>query len=127
MKKLLILTIAVTVFFGCSKNSDTNTSEVYIRLSNISEYNFKNIVVNTSTGNVDFENIDSGQMTQYKIFETAYRYAFVELEIEGGIYTIQPIDYVGETPLKNGYYTYQIDSNDSQVQYGKITLTFIED
>jgi predicted HAD superfamily phosphohydrolase YqeG len=56
MKKLLILTIAVTVFFGCSKNSDTNTSEVYIRLSNISEYNFKNIVVNTSTGNVDFEN-----------------------------------------------------------------------
>jgi hypothetical protein len=127
MKKLLILTIAVTVFFGCSKNSDTNTSEVYIRLSNISEYNFKNIVVNTSTGNVDFENIDSGQMTQYKIFETAYRYAFVELEIEGGIYTIQPIDYVGETPLKNGYYTYQIYSNDSQVQYGRITLTFIED
>jgi len=127
MKKLLILTIAVTVFFGCSKNSDTNTSEVYIRLSNISEYNFKNIIVNTSTGNVDFENIDSGQMTQYKIFETTYRYAFVELEIEGGIYTIQPIDYEGETPIKNGYYTYQIDSNDSQVQYGRITLTIIED
>ena len=127
MKKLLILTIAVTVFFGCSKDSDANTSEVYIRLSNISEYNFKNIVVNTSTGNVDFENIDSGQMSQHKNFETAYRYAFVELEIEGGIHTLQPIDYVEETPLKDGYYTYQIDADDSQEQYGRITLTIIED
>jgi hypothetical protein len=127
MKKLLILTIAVTVFFGCSKNSGTNTSEVYIRLSNMSEYNFKNIVVNTSTGNVDFENIDSGQMSQYKNFETAYQYAFVELEIEGRIHTIQPIDYVEETPLEDGYYTYQIDANDSQEQYGRISLTIIED
>ncbi|MDG1023380.1 MAG: hypothetical protein P8O72_04985 [Flavobacteriaceae bacterium] len=127
MKKLLILTIAVTVFFGCSKDSDANTSEVYIRLSNISEYNFKNIVVNTSTGNVDFENIDSGQMSQYKNFETAYQYAFVELEIEGRIHTIQPIDYVEETPLEDGYYTYQIDANDSQEQYGRISLTIIED
>ncbi|MDG1911949.1 MAG: hypothetical protein P8I42_03895, partial [Flavobacteriaceae bacterium] len=115
------------VFFGCSKDSDANTSEVYIRLSNISEYNFKNIVVNTSTGNVDFENIDSGQMSQYKNFETAYQYAFVELEIEGRIHTIQPIDYVEETPLEDGYYTYQIDANDSQEQYGRISLTIIED
>jgi len=126
MKKLLLLVIFVTVLFGCSKNDDPNTSEVNIRLSNISEFDFQNIVVNTSTGNVNFENSKAGQMTEYKVFEKAYRYAFIELEIDNETYTIQPIDYVGETPLENGNYTYQITASTSKEQYGRLNLTLVE-
>jgi hypothetical protein len=96
-------------------------------LSNVSQFNFQNIVVNTTTGNMNFENISSQQMTNFKTFQTAYRYAFVELEIDGQTFTLQPIDYVGETPLENGNYTYQIDANDSREQYGKLSLTLIEE
>jgi hypothetical protein len=127
MKKILILIISVSALISCSSDNDNNTSEINIRLSNISQFDFLNIVVNTSTGNRNFENISPQEMTNYKSFETAYRYAFVELEIEGEIYTIQPIDYVGETPLENGNYTYQIDANDSKERYGKLTLTLIEE
>lgn len=88
----------------------------------MSQFDFQNITVN----NVNFQNVNSGQSTQYKMFETAYRYAFIELEIEGNIYTIQPIDYVGETPLGNGDYTYQINANDSQDQYGKLSLILVK-
>ncbi|MFB9107216.1 hypothetical protein [Flavobacterium gyeonganense] len=125
MKKILILLIMVVVLFGCS-NEDSNPSGLKIRLSNASKFNFENITVNTSTGNVNFENISSGQNTAYKIFEKAYGYAFVELQIEGKTYRIQPFDYVGETPLKKGNYTYQITANDSHEEYGKLSLTLVK-
>lgn len=127
MKRILILIISISLLIGCSSDDDNNAFELNIRLSNVSQYDFQNIVVNTTTGNTNFENIRSQKMTGYKTFETAYRYAFVELEIDGKTYTIQPIDYVGETPLENGNYTYVIDANDSQEQYGKLSLTLIEE
>lgn len=127
MRKILILTISLIALFSCSINDDGNTTEVNIRLSNVSQFNFQNIVVNTSTGNVDFENINSGQKTDYKIFQKAYRYAFIELLIDGETYTLQPIDYVGETPLKNGHYTYQIDADESQDQFGRLSLVLIKE
>ncbi|GGF73945.1 hypothetical protein [Wenyingzhuangia marina] len=115
------------MLISCSNNDDNITSELNIRLSNVSQYDFQNIVVNTSTGNTAFENISPQEMTSYKTFKTAYRYAYVKLEIDGETYTLQPSDYVGETPLKKGNYTYQIDANDSQEQYEKLTLTLIKE
>lgn len=124
MKKILILVVMTVVLFGCSKE-DSNSSELKIRLSNASKFNFQNIKVNTSTDNVNFENIDSGQSTAYKIINTSYSYIFVELQIDGKTYTLQPIDYVGEIPLGKGNYTYEISANDSQEQYGKLSLALI--
>lgn len=127
MKKIFILIFSISTLISCSGDDDNKTSKLNIRLSNVSQFDFQNIVVNTSTGNTSYEDIGSQQMTGYKSFQTAYRYAFVELQIDGETYTIQPIDYVGETPLKNGNYTYQIDANDSQERYHKLSLTLIEE
>lgn len=124
MRTILIL-FWVILLTGCSNDDDVN--EVNIRLSNVSDFDFENIVVNTSTGMVNFEDVTSGEQTEYKTFEKAYRYAFVELEIDGETYTLQPFDYVGEEPLKNGNYTYQIDADVTQEQYGSLSLTLVED
>lgn len=127
MKKLLILIISIVALFGCTNDDDNNLTGVNIRLSNVSKYKFQNIIVNTTSGNVNFGNLDSGQKSAYKQFEKAYRYAFVELEIDGKKYTLQPIDYVGETLLEDGKYTYKIDATDSNDQYARLSLTFVED
>jgi len=127
MKKFLILIFIMTAMISCSKDGRTNPSALKIRLSNSSQYNFKNIVINTTTGDVSFGNLNSGQKTEYKQFTKAYRYAFVKLEIDGKTYTIQPIDYVGETTLKDGIYTYQINVNNTQDQYTNLGLTLIEE
>ncbi|WP_163410104.1 hypothetical protein [Flavobacterium ajazii] len=124
MKKILILVLIVLALFGCSND---DSSELRIRLSNASKFNFQNITVNTSTGNVNFDNINPGQNTGYKVFSKAYSYAFVELQIDGKTYTLQPIDYVGETTLEKGNYTYEITANDSQERYGKLMLKLIKD
>lgn len=120
MKRILILVAAIIVLVGCSKN---NTNEVNIRLFNASSFDFKNITVSNTT----YADLEAGEKSDYQLFEQAYRYAFVELEIEGATYTIQPIDFVGETPLENGDYTYRLDANDSQEQYGKLSINLIED
>ncbi|WP_428666785.1 hypothetical protein [Runella sp.] len=126
MKKITILFITIVTLFSCSKDNVNN--KVKIRLSNVSQYNFKNIVVNTTTGNVNFEDLEAGQKSKYKDFDKAYRYAFVELKIDGKTYTLQPIDYVGETLLKKGNYTYQIDVNGTiNDRYSNLSLTLIED
>lgn len=125
MKKVFLLIIMAVALFGCSNDEDS--TEVQIRISNASKFNFQNIIVNTSTGNVNFEDLSAGKITKYKTFGFAYHYAFVELQIEGKTYTLQPIDYVGETLLKEGNYTYEITANDSQQQHQKLSLKLITD
>ncbi len=119
---LTVLTLA-----SCSKNDEA----INIRLSNVSIYNFENIVVNTSTnstGIMNYDNLASGQFSEYKEFEIAYRYAYVELTIEGEIYKFQPVDYVGETPLDGGNYTYELNAYpQAQVGYNYLSIELIEE
>jgi hypothetical protein len=127
MKKILILIFTVTALISCSKDAGNTSAGLRIRLSNASQQNYKNVVINTANGDVNFGDLNSGEKTAYKVFDKAYRYAFVKLEINGKTYTMQPVDYVGETPLKTGSYTYQITINDLQSQIANLNLTLIEE
>lgn len=131
MKKIIILILGIFVLLSCNENTELDDVDcelpgVRIRLLNASSYKFSNIIVNSQSGNKDFGDLNAGQKSKYQTFELAYRYGFVELEIFGDTYTIQPIDYFGETPLTDGAYTYVIDANNSQEQYGKLSLNLVE-
>jgi len=82
MKKILILIISITAFISCSKD-DENSSELKIRLSNTSHFDFQNIKVSASAENVNYGNLKAGEKSTCKVFEAAYRYAFIELELMG--------------------------------------------
>jgi hypothetical protein len=127
MKRILALMFAINMVAVCTKEKRHNQLGPEIRLSNSSQHNFKNIIINTGTGEVDFGDLSSGKQTAYRKFDKAYRYAFVKLEIDGKAYTIQPIDYVGEKVLTDGRYTYQISFNENQGQYSSLNLKLIEE
>ena len=42
-----------------------------------------------------------------------YRYGFVELHVDGQRFGLQPIDYVGETVLGGGEFTFRVDVDTS--------------
>ncbi len=131
MRKIFLVFV-IGILASCSSDttSDTpipQTSSVQIRIQNASPYKFENIMVNTYNKATNYENLNSYQKSAFKTVDLAYRYAFVELQINGKTYTIQPIDYVGETPLENGNYTYKITANSSLNQYQKLSLEFIKD
>ena len=116
--------LILILFFGCSSNDDEIT---LIRVKNISSNDFSDVIVNTSGGQNNYGNIISNEVTGYKSFDFAYSYAFVELKINNDTYTVQPIDYVGETPIKPGKYTYQIDVLPNGDQYSSLILTLVKD
>ena len=125
--KRYILVLASLVFLLSSCVDGLNPRRnVLIRIENISPFDFSELVVNTSGGEQDYGNLGTGQFSIYKDFEFAYEYAFISLIIDGDTLTLQPIDYVGETKLNNGKYTYQLDI-ETVTSQPAISLTFIED
>ena len=69
------------------------------------------------------ENVAASSYSDYLEYETAFRYAFVEIDTMGTSYVLQPIDFVGETELTPGFYTYELEL-DSE---GNIDLDFKRD
>tara|TARA_R110002167_G_scaffold366209_2_gene593749 strand:- start:1889 stop:2263 length:375 start_codon:yes stop_codon:yes gene_type:complete len=117
MKNVLLLIIVLVALVSCSKE---NTSDVRIRLSNKSQYDFKDVSVGTSTVNLDYGNLKSGQKSDYKVFEVAYRYANVRLEADGDTLFLLASDFI-DIPLENGNYIYELRVNPPN-EFGKLTL-----
>lgn len=109
---------------GCS---NTNSDITLIRVKNISQFDFVDVIVNTSGGENNYGNILANAISGYESFDFAYSYAFIELKINNNTYTIQPIDYVGETPLTPGKYTYGIDVSREGDQYSRLILYLVKD
>ena len=66
MKKFLILILSLAVLGSCSDDDDSG-SDLKIRLANNSGFNFENIVVNTSNGNVSYEDLAAGETSAYQV------------------------------------------------------------
>lgn len=92
-------------------------------MKNSSDFVYKDLIINSAgEEKKTIEKITPHQSTDYLNFENAYRYAFVELKINGDTFTIQPIDYLGEEKLDPGRYTYEIKAKDSGTRYNRLDL-----
>ncbi|MCX2719298.1 hypothetical protein [Lentiprolixibacter aurantiacus] len=121
MKRCIFL-IAVLVLanFSCT-DQDDDLAAVNIRVKNVSGLVFDSVLVGESTE--AFTDLVPDDYSEYQEFDTAYTYAFIQITSGEEIYTLQPIDFVGETPLPFGFYTYELDVTDT----GTVLLTFVID
>lgn len=125
MKKLFVLFFVLFVITSCSEENDPDG--VMIRVENSSTLDFKDILVSSGSGNVEFGDLKAGKKSDYKKFESAYRYGFVSLLADGKELKIQPFDYVGETPLSKGQYTYKFNVDSSDPENPSLTLELVVD
>ncbi|SFU14145.1 hypothetical protein SAMN04489724_4322 [Algoriphagus locisalis] len=125
MKSLFILFIALLFFTSCA--DDPEPDGVLIRVENNSEVDFKDVIVNSGSGDVAFGTIRDGKKSNYMAFESAYRYGFVSLLADEKELRIQPRDYVGETPLEIGFYTYKLGVITSNTGSPNLTLELVID
>jgi len=84
-----------------------------IRVRNASSIDFENVVINHS----NYGTVKSGETTGYQRWGPAYRYARVELYAAGKKRELQPEDYVGESPLGTGRFTYVLSIPDAKSGY----------
>lgn len=123
MKLFTILMIGVVVIFsvGCNKDSlkgceahikalcNEDVNKTNIRIINTSKYDFCNVILNPSGGNVNYGIIEKGTSTCYRAYDIAYNYAYLTLKIGDKTFTLQPSDYIGEPKLGIGKFSYSID------------------
>ena len=114
--------VAALSLVGCPSPFDLS-GDVNVRVANNSSLSFGRVEVVFPENEVDYGSVGAHGVSRYAPVETAYRYAYVEVEIGGEILKIQPIDYVGEKPLGSGFYTYQLNVTVE----GHLTLEFRRD
>jgi hypothetical protein len=117
---IVILTLLVATG-GCSAVLPPNPVEV--RISNASAVAFDNVVVGFPDGEEAYGSILAHRDSDYRAVERAYRYAYVEAMVGGQKLVLQPIDYVGESLLPEGRYSYVLDVASD----GRLTLTLVRD
>ncbi len=92
---------------GCS-NPFTGDDDTRIRLLNASAFEFTNVTFSSGMSQLEFARIGPGEVTEYRAVEEAYRYGYFDALVDGQRRTIQPIDYVGESTIGDGDFTYMI-------------------
>jgi len=90
----------------CLDDSCLEFHPIHLRVKNATNFDLTYVQVGGNTAN--FEALNSGDTSLYQFFpEGGYRYNYVKIKTAtNDSFHIQPIDYVGETPLEEGYYTY---------------------
>ncbi|MAO63950.1 MAG: hypothetical protein CL666_03030 [Balneola sp.] len=122
----LFITILFLAASGCEslfqKDGDVN-----IRIQNASSFNMDSLFVIFADDEVLYGDIGSGETTSYKTVSRSYRYAYIETKVDNHTAVLQPIDFVGESTLKTGNYTYLLDLINSGDTGYSLTLALRKD
>lgn len=80
---------------------------VWIRVGNASDIDFDRINVHFPNQVEDYGSLPAGEVSEYREIDGAYRYAYSVAHAGDRRFVLQPIDFVGESPLRAGRYTYR--------------------
>lgn len=95
---------------------------VQIRIRNASDVDFTDVYAIFPRGEkVHYGPIPAGSASDYEAVEQAYSYSYLEVVAGGKRYKYQPIDFVGESELPIGRYSYALDLVGSSIG---LTLEF---
>ena len=132
--KTLSLFLIISCFFvlnNCSNRTDSNESLMTeanessnIRVKNDSDLDYENVKVSFPSQEENYGNIEKGTVTAYRDVKIAYSYAYIEIFIESEKFVLQPIDYVGETSLGKGKFTYVLKVD---LEGKSVILNLVED
>jgi hypothetical protein len=84
-------------------DGDTN-----IRLRNASTFELTTVTFSPGPAELEFARISPGATTGYVPVIDAYRYGYLDLQVDGVRRTLVPVDYVGENYIGAGRFTYVI-------------------
>lgn len=121
MKHHVLFLLIVGLFAASCTDRDDEINDVQIRIKNNSSILFEEVQVGDQE--TLHMNIGPGDYSDYLSYETAYRYAYISVTSGEETYILQPIDYVGETALPPGLYTYELNISEE----GELLLVFSPD
>jgi hypothetical protein len=100
---------ALALALACCSLSPAPPGPVEVRIANESSYDFEGVVVSFPDQVEEYGAVAARRQSEYRRVVRAYRYAPISVEVDGEELRLQPIDYVGETLLASGRYSYVIN------------------
>lgn len=98
-------------------------ASVQLRVGNAGTTRLTDIEVRLANGQViAVRMLGGGRTSGYQLVGRAYTYAWIVATEDGQEFEVRPIDYVGETPLGPGRYTYRLS-----VRGGQLEVEFVQD
>ncbi|MDH3457865.1 MAG: hypothetical protein OER90_13585 [Gemmatimonadota bacterium] len=110
---------------GCEDTAEP--SGVLVRLVNASIVTMTRATLYTSEGPVSFQDLEAGAASPFISVSVAYRFATTEVVAATDTFRLQVIDFVGETPLEPGLYSYVLDVIDLGTPNASLTQEFRRD
>ena len=99
---MILIALIVTIF--SMYRIDTPIEASMVRVANGTGLPLQNVRINS----IIFGDVPVDGVSSYQALTPAYRYAALRLEVAGKKFEMVPDDYVGETPLGRGIFTYRI-------------------
>ncbi len=105
----LVSLVGILLVWGCRKKSPEGPTD--IRITNISDYVFDTLYMDTSFGNHLYGILLPDDTTEYKRYEKAYREAYIRLYINQVKYEFIPSDNTYWEFLGRDKYTFSLDAD----------------
>jgi hypothetical protein len=116
----LALLLVLAAVSGCT--SIAGSGGVRIRFSNGGAAELTNITFQSGDASVQLARLAPGELSPYSVHASTYHYGYLRFTVNGAEQVLQPIDYVGETPITSGAYTFRIVPAASAGGYPVLTM-----
>ncbi len=108
MKKITILITLILAMAGCSKEKITPEGPTDVRIRNLSDVEFTNVIVETGKGEYNYGTIASRSDSEYHRFEISYNNIEVTATIDGMVYTNGEQDHTFDVYIGPDKVSYEV-------------------
>jgi len=134
MKKIIIITLFLLTALACKKKEFSPEGPTDVRIRNISDQIFNQVIVGTSEKPEDIDtlgNISSGSVSDYSRFSKAYPKAQVSAKINIGgtliTFSTDPVDYTYMNYIGQDRITFEVSISDMNNRKIKINNVILEE
>jgi hypothetical protein len=125
MKKLFLISIIILSVIACKKTKFSPEGPTDVRVKNISDVAFTEVIVNTSGGIDTLGNINTGGLSEYFRFDKAFPKAEITAKVNGQVFTTGSVDYNAMTYIGQAKITYTVfikSIPDKTLEISEVTL-----
>jgi hypothetical protein len=108
MKKLLIISLIILSVIACKKTKFSPEGPTDVRVKNISDLPFLQVIVNTSGGIDTLGDVSAGGVSEYFRFDKAFPKAEITAKVNGQVFSTGPVNYNGMTYIGQAKITYTV-------------------
>jgi hypothetical protein len=127
MKKLFFISFAIIFLFSCKKTKFSPEGPTDVRVRNLSDQTFVEVIVNTSGGIDTVGDIGPGAISEYSRFDKAYPKAEISAKINGVTFSTGQENYTYMQYIGQDRITYEVYISDMTNKELKINNVIIEE